>query len=71
MMRDELLQRLAALPEDSDVGVQIGDDYLDITDVVPWGDGSFGALRCHSSDLRDMGPCPRILDTGFMRLTPA
>ena len=54
MMRDELLQRLAALPEDSDVGVQIGDDYLDITDVVPWGDGSFGALRCHSSDLRDM-----------------
>lgn len=54
MMRDELLQRIAALPEDSDVGVQIGDDHLDIADVVPWGDGTFGALRCHSSDLRDM-----------------
>lgn len=38
MMRDELLQRIAALPEDSDVGVQIGDDHLDITDVIPWGD---------------------------------
>ena len=54
MMRDELLQRIAALPADSDVGVQIGDDHLDIADVVPWGDGAFGALRCHASDLRDM-----------------
>jgi len=34
MMPDELVQRVAALPADSDVGVQIGDDHLDITDVV-------------------------------------
>jgi hypothetical protein len=54
MMRDELLQRITALPSDSDVGVQIGDDHLDITEVVPFGDGTFGALRCHSRDLRDM-----------------
>jgi hypothetical protein len=54
MMRDELLHQIAALPEDSDVGVQIGDDQLDITDVVSWGDGAFGALRCRSSDVRDM-----------------
>ena len=54
MMRDELLQRIAALPADSDVGVQIGDEHLDIAEVVPWGDGTFGALRCQASDLRDM-----------------
>jgi hypothetical protein len=54
MMRDELLQQIAALPADSDVGVQIGDDHLDITGVVPWGGGAFGAVRCHSNDLRDM-----------------
>ena len=54
MMRDELLERIAALPEDADVGVQIGDDHLDITDIVPWGDGTFVALRCHSSDVRDV-----------------
>ncbi|RSM58057.1 hypothetical protein DMB66_30630 [Actinoplanes sp. ATCC 53533] len=54
MMRDELLQRIAALPADSDVGVQIGDDHLDIAEVIRWGNGTFGALRCHSSDLHDM-----------------
>lgn len=54
MMRDELLQWIAALPEDSDVGVQIGDEHLDITEVVAWGDSSFGALQCHSGDLRDL-----------------
>lgn len=54
MKRDELVRRIAALPADADVGVQIGDDHLDIADVIPWGDGTFGALRCHSSDLRDL-----------------
>jgi hypothetical protein len=54
MMRDELLCRIAELPADSDVGVQIGDDHLDIADVISWGDGAFGALRCHSNDVRDM-----------------
>lgn len=54
MMRDELLQWIAGLPEGSDVGVQIGDDHLDIAEVIRWGDGTFGALRCQSSDLRDM-----------------
>jgi hypothetical protein len=54
MRRDELMQQIATLPADADVGVQIGDDHLDVADVVPWGDGAFGALRCHSGDLRDL-----------------
>lgn len=54
MMRDELLERIAALPADADVGVQIGDDHLDITDVIPWGAGRFGALTCHPNDVRDL-----------------
>jgi hypothetical protein len=54
MKRRELLQRIAALPPDADVGVQIGDDHLDISDVVAWGEGAFGALRCHRGDLRDL-----------------
>ena len=54
MMRDELLQQISALPPDTDIGIQVGGDHLDIADLVPWGDGAFVALRCHSSDLRDM-----------------
>ena len=54
MMRDELLQRIAALPAGADVGIQVGDDHLDIADVVAWGNDSFGALRCHPNDLRDL-----------------
>jgi hypothetical protein len=54
MKRRELSQRIAALPADTDVGVQIGDDHLDISDVVAWGDGAFGALQCHRGDLRDL-----------------
>jgi hypothetical protein len=53
-MRDELLQRIAALPPEADVGVQIGDDHLDIADLVTWGDGNFIALKCHPNDLRDL-----------------
>jgi hypothetical protein len=54
MMRDELLKQLSAVPENADVGIQLGDDHLDITDLVPWGGGEFVALRCHSADLRDV-----------------
>jgi len=54
MMRDELMQQIATLPADADVGIQIGDDHLDIAEVLAWGDGSFGALRCHPNDLRDL-----------------
>ena len=54
MKRHELMQRIAALPADADVGVRIGADILDIMDVVPWGDGSFAALECHQGDLRDL-----------------
>ena len=54
MMRDELMLQVATLPADADVGVQIGDDHLDIAEVVAWGDGGFGALRCHPNDLRDL-----------------
>jgi hypothetical protein len=54
MMRDELLQQISALPPDTDIGIQVGCDHLDIVDLVPWGGGEFVALKCHSSDLRDM-----------------
>lgn len=72
MMRDELLQQIAALPADADVGVQIGDDHLDIADVLTWG-GGFGALRCHPNDLRDLrlawglpgDPVPRTVGSPF------
>jgi hypothetical protein len=54
MMRDELLKQIAALRPDADVGIQIGDDHLDIAGLVPWGNGGFVALKCHSADLRDV-----------------
>jgi hypothetical protein len=54
MMRDDLLNQLSALPPDVDIGIQIGEDHLDIADLVPWGDGGFVALKCHSGDLRDL-----------------
>lgn len=54
MMRDKLLKQISALPPDADTGIQIGDDHLDIADLVPWGDGGFVALQCHSGDLRDV-----------------
>lgn len=54
MMRDELLQQIAALPAEADIGIQLGEDHLDIADLVPWGDGEFVGLRCHSVDLLDV-----------------
>jgi hypothetical protein len=54
MMRDELLKRIGALPADADVGIRIGDDQVDIADVVPWGEGAFGAIVCNPVDLRDV-----------------
>lgn len=54
MMRDELLRRIAALPAEADLGVRLGDDHLDIADVILWGEGRFGALKCHPSDIRDV-----------------
>ena len=54
MMRDQLLKRITALPSEVDVGVQIGDGHVDIADLMPWGDGSFIALKCHPEDLRDL-----------------
>ena len=54
MKRDELLLQISALPSDTDIGIQVGGDHLDIADLVPCGEGRFVALRCHSRDLRDM-----------------
>lgn len=54
MMRDELLKRIGALPADTDVGIRIGDDQVDITDVVSWGEGAFGAVVGNPVDLRDV-----------------
>lgn len=65
MRRGELIKQLFEFPEEADVGVQLGDDHLDIADVVPWGGGQFVALRYQSADLRDLllelaisGPLP-------------
>lgn len=60
MMRNELLRQIAALPENTDVGIQFGADHLDIAEIVPWGNGQFGALKCDAGDLRDV-----ILAGGF------
>jgi hypothetical protein len=49
MMRDELLTRIGALPADADVGIRIGDDQVDIADVVPWGEGGLRRDRLQSS----------------------
>lgn len=54
MKRDELLERISALPANVDIGIQVGDEHLDIVDVCPWGDGAFVALRCHAPDIRDV-----------------
>jgi hypothetical protein len=54
MRRDDLLKQLSTLPPDTDIGIQIGSDHLDIADLVSWGDGGFVALKCHSVDLRDV-----------------
>jgi hypothetical protein len=51
MRRDELLDRLHALPTGADVGVKIGDGHLDISDVVAWGSDAFGALTCRPEDV--------------------
>lgn len=62
MMRDELLQRISALPPETEIDIQVGGDHLDITDLVPWGDCGFVALRCHSNDLHDV-----LLEWGIPR----
>lgn len=54
MRRDELLERLRALPAGVDVGVKVGGGHVDIADVVRWGDGRFGAVMCHLVDLNDL-----------------
>lgn len=54
MIREELLRRIAALPVGTDIGVQVGGGRLEIADFVPWGDGRFVALKCHTGDLQDL-----------------
>ncbi|WP_285683405.1 hypothetical protein [Actinoplanes sp. NBRC 103695] len=54
MMRDELLERIAELPPDVDVGIRLGDDCLDIAGLETWGNGLFVALTCDENDLRDV-----------------
>ena len=54
MLRDDLLRQLSALPADADIGVRIGDQHLDVTDLAPWGDEGFVDLRCHPADLGDV-----------------
>jgi hypothetical protein len=54
MDRDELLKRISAVPVGMDIGVKIGDGYLDVVGIEPWANGKFMALVCHSADLRDL-----------------
>lgn len=54
MMRDDLLKKLMALPPHADVGIEIGNDPLDISDVVLDGDEDFAVLKCHAGDLHDV-----------------
>jgi hypothetical protein len=54
MRRDELVKQVSALRRNADVGVLIGDEYLDVADIVPWRGGRSVALRCDSVDLWDL-----------------
>ena len=55
MMRNELLRQLAALPEETLIGIQIGDQHLDAVRLtLPWGDEGFVDLQCHVPDLVDV-----------------
>lgn len=53
-MRNELIMQLIALPEDTPIGVQIGDQHVDAVRLAPWGDEGFVDLQCHLSDLLDV-----------------
>lgn len=53
-MRNELMRQLSTLPEETIIGVQIGDQHLDVTNLAPWGDEGFVDLQCHAADLRDV-----------------
>jgi hypothetical protein len=54
MNRDELLRHLVTYPPETEIGVQLGDQNLDISDVTAWGGGAFVALECLEVDLRDL-----------------
>ena len=54
MKNDVLLGRLSTLPADAEIGVRIGDEHLNVTDLTSWGDSGFLELQCHDGDLRDM-----------------
>ncbi|BCJ53394.1 hypothetical protein Asp14428_48690 [Actinoplanes sp. NBRC 14428] len=54
MMRNELLRQLAVLPEDTLIGVQLGDQHVDAIGLVPWGDEGFVDLQCHAADLLEV-----------------
>jgi hypothetical protein len=54
MMRDELLEQIAALPPEVEVGIWLGDECLDIAGLVAWGEGQFVAITCDENDLRDV-----------------
>ena len=54
MLRDELMNRLSALPEGANIGVQLGTEHLNVTDLTPWGDKGFVDLQCDAADLRDV-----------------
>lgn len=39
---------------DANIGVRIGSEHLDVTDLTPWGDEGFVDLQCHAADLQDV-----------------
>jgi len=54
MMRNELIRQLAALPEDTLIGVQIGDQHVDAIGLMPWGDEGFVDVLCYAPDLDEV-----------------
>jgi hypothetical protein len=54
MKRDELLRHLVSFRPEAEIGVQLGNANLEISDVTVWGDGAFVALGCFETDLRDV-----------------
>jgi len=51
MRRRELIKALSQLPKNARLGILVGDQYMDIADVVTV--GSHYALRCWPADVRD------------------
>ena len=53
MMRDDLLRQIANLPSDTDVGIEVGGERVDIVGLAPTIEGGLVVLQCHLPDVLD------------------